>query len=102
MKDIRKRLLRPVGDIEALFRQDPIQMLRGLRYVGLYGFDLTKDLSESIADCADELLKADKEAILYEFSLTINGNHAGKYLKMLRGLGLLPGIVGLEGMTRDT
>ena len=102
MKDIRKRLLRPVGDIEALFRQDPIQMLRGLRYVGLYGFDLTKDLSESIADCADELLKADKEAILYEFSLAINGNHAGKYLKMLRGLGLLPGIVGLEGMTRDS
>ena len=101
MKDIRKHLLRPVGDIEALFRRDPVQMLRGLRYVGLYGFDLTKELSETIADCADELLKGDKEAILYEFSLAINGSHAGKYLKMLRGLGLLPGIVGLEGMTSD-
>ena len=101
MKDIRKHLLRPVGDIREVFRRDPVQMLRGLRYVGMYGFDLTKDLSEAIADCAEELLKADKEMILYEFSLAINGNYAGKYLKMLRGLGLLPGIVGPEGMVKD-
>ncbi len=101
LSDIRKRLLRPVGSIEEVFRQDPIQMLRGLRYVGLYGFDLTKELSEQIQACSDSLLQADKEEILYEFSLAINGNHAGKYLKMLRGLDLLPGIVGPEGMTTD-
>lgn len=101
LADIRKHLLRPVGDIRKVFREDPIQMLRGLRYVGLYGFDLTKELSEDIAACAGELLKADKETILYEFSLAINGDHAGKYLKMLSGLGLLPGIVGPEGMVHD-
>ncbi|MBQ6371188.1 MAG: CCA tRNA nucleotidyltransferase [Firmicutes bacterium] len=101
MKDIHKHLLRPVGDSREVFHRDPIQMLRGLRYVGLYGFDLSKDLSEAIADSAEELLRADKEAILYEFSLAINGNYAGKYLKMLRGLGLLPAIVGPEGMMHD-
>ena len=101
LKDIRKHLLRETGDIRQVFRRDPIQMLRGLRYVGLYGFDLTKELSEAIRDCAGELLRADKEAILYELSLAINGDHAGKYLKMLRGLDLLPAIVGPEGMVHD-
>ncbi|MBQ9016189.1 MAG: CCA tRNA nucleotidyltransferase [Firmicutes bacterium] len=101
LKDIRKSLLRPTCDIREVFRRDPIQILRGLRYVGLYGFDLTKDLSEAMTDCADELLQADKEQILYEFSLAINGNHAGKYLKMIRGLNLLPAIVGPEGMVHD-
>lgn len=101
LKDIRKRLLRPVGDIEEVFRRQPIQMLRALRYVGLYGFDLTKDLSESIAKCAKELSWADKEEILYEFSTSINGNYGGKFLKMLKGLGLLPGIVGPEGQSSD-
>ena len=101
LKDIRKSLLRAAGDIREVFRKDPIQMLRGLRYVGLYGFDLTKELSEDIAGCADLLQEADKEQILYEFSLAINGNHAGKYLKMLQGLGLLPAIVGPEGMVHD-
>ena len=101
LKDIRKRLLRPVGDIYELFQREPIQMLRGLRYVGLYGFDLTKELSEAVASCAEELKKADREEILYEFQVAINGNHAGKYLKMLRGLELLPAIVGDEGMVHD-
>lgn len=101
LADIRKKLLRPSGDIEKTFQEKPIRMLRALRYVGLYGFDLTKELSEIITRNADGLRWADKEEILYEFSLIINGNHAGKFLKMLRGLGLLPGIVGQEGMVSD-
>ena len=101
LKDIRKRLLRGTKDMNAVFHKDPVLMMRALRYVGLYGFDLTKELSEEITACADELLKADREQILYEFSLAINGSHAGKFLKMLRGLGLLPGIVGPEGMVSD-
>ena len=101
LKDIRKRLLRGTKDMEAAFRKDPLLMLRALRYVGLYGFDLTKELSEQIAACAGELLQADREMILYEFSLAINGKHAGKFLKMLQGLGLLPAIVGPEGIVSD-
>ena len=101
LKDIKKRLLRSSGDIEDRFRRDPIRIMRALRYVGLYGFDLTKELSESIARCAGELTKADKSEILYEFSLSINGNHGGKFLKMLKGLGLLPAIVGPEGQSSD-
>ncbi|MDO5491946.1 MAG: hypothetical protein Q4F96_06105, partial [Bacillota bacterium] len=101
LTDIRKKLLRPSGDIEKTFQEKPIKMLRALRYVGLYGFDLTKELSEIIIRNADGLRWADKEEILYEFSLIINGSHAGKFLKMLRGLGLLSGIVGQEGMVSD-
>ena len=101
MADIRKKLLRPAGDVEERFRKSPIKILRALRYVGLYGFDLTRELSEIIARNADLLKQADKEEVLYEFALIINGNHAGKFLKMLKGLGLLPGIIGDEGQAGD-
>ncbi len=102
MNDIRRKLLRPAAeDIEERFKESPIKMLRALRYVGLYGFDLTKGLSEIIARNADRLKWADKEEILYEFSLIINGDHAGKFLKMLKGLGMLPGIIGEEGPSSD-
>lgn len=99
--DIRKKLLRPAGDIENAFRRNPVKMLRALRYVGLYGFDLTKDLSEIIAKNADLLQAADKEEILFEFSTAINGEHAGKFLKMLKGLGLITAIIGKEGPSSD-
>ncbi len=92
--DIRKKIVRAAGDIDAVFKKSPIKIFRALRYVGLYGFDLTKDLSERIAANAGELKKADREEILFEFSTIINGNHAGKFLKMLKGLGLIPAIIG--------
>lgn len=101
LNDIRKKLLRPAGDIEEAFQKSPIKMLRALRYVGLYGFDLTKELSQIIARNAEGLRWADKEEVLYEFSLIINGNYAGKFLKMLRGLGLLPGIIGPDSQTSN-
>lgn len=93
-EDIRKKLLRPAGDIDAAFRKEPVKMFKAIRYVALYGFDLHKGLSESIAQSAALLQQADKEDILYEFTLIINGKHAGKALKMIAGLGLLPYLVG--------
>ena len=101
ISDIKKKLLRPVGDIDAAFKKDPIKIMHALRYVGLYGFDLTKDLSQVIAANAQELKKADKEEILFEFSQTINGDHGGKFLKMLKGLGLITAIIGDEGPSSD-
>lgn len=101
LKDIRKKLVRPSGDFDAAIKKNPIKIMHALRYVGLYGFDLTKELSEIIAANAAELKKADKEELLYEFSQTINGDHAGKFLKMLKGLGLITAIVGDEGPSSD-
>ena len=101
MEDIKKKLVRPTGDIDAVFKKDPIKIMRALRYVGLYGFDLTKELSQIIAANASELKKADKEDILFEFSLSINGDHGGKFLKMIKGLGLLTAIIGDDGPSSD-
>ena len=101
LSDIRRRLLQPVGDANEKFKAKPILMLKALRYVGLYGFDISRDMYNAIRRNAGRLKGADKEEILYEFATAINGDYAGKYLKMLKGLGLLPLLVGEEGMVSD-
>ena len=101
LSDIRRRLLQPVGDANEKFKAKPILMLKALRYVGLYGFDISRDMYNAIRRNAGRLKGADKEGILYEFATAINGDYAGKYLKMLKGLGLLPLLVGEEGMVSD-
>ena len=101
LSDIKRRLLQPVGDANDKFRNKPILMLKALRYVGLYGFDLSRDMYNAIKANGDRLQFADKDEILYEFSMAINGDHAGKYLKMIKGLDLLVQLVGPEGLTRD-
>lgn len=92
--DIKQLILKPVGDIDAAFQKTPEKLLKAIRYVALYNFDLNKSLSESIARNAALLQKADRDEILYEFTSIISGKHAGKALKMIAGLGLLPGIIG--------
>ena len=101
LSDIRRKLLQPVGDANEKFKAKPILMLKALRYVGLYGFDISRDMYNAIRRNAGRLKGADKEEILYEFATAINGDYAGKYLKMLKGLGLLPLLVGEEGMVSD-
>lgn len=92
--DIKNSILKPTGDIAAAFQNAPEKLLKAIRYVALYDFDLHKSVSDAIAAHAALLQNADKDEILYEFTLIINGNYAGKALKMIAGLGLLPGIIG--------
>ncbi len=96
-EDIRKKILKPVSDnIGAVFAKAPIKMLKAISYVALYGFDLSKTISEAIMDNAVLLQKADKEDILEYFTIIIDGDHAGKALQMLAGLNLIQAITGPE------
>jgi len=96
-KDMKQKLLKPVGDIRAKIRKNPELAWKVLRYVGLYGFDLNRDIFEAIQSNRELCVIADKEIILNEFMTAITGNHAGKFLKMLKGLGLLEAVIGPEG-----
>lgn len=92
--DIKAMLIRPTDSAEGIYQKNPTRILKPIRYVSLYGFDLNKEMSELIIKNAGNLVSADKEEILDEFRQIVSGPHAGKALKMLAGLGLLPAIVG--------
>ncbi len=84
-EDIRKRLLKPVGDIGARMKKNPALIFKALRYVGLYGFDFSKELYDVTMANADRAQFADKEEILYEFILAISAPMRVNSLKCLRG-----------------
>ena len=45
------------------------------------------------------VLQADKEEILYEYTQIIGGEYAGKALKMMADLGMLPGVLGEKAVS---
>lgn len=100
-RDIKNKLLKPTGDIEEIFRKSPAKMMKALKYVALYGFDLDREIYAAMNDRADLLKKAPKEELLYDFTEAINGNSAGKMLKMIKGMNLLPAIIGDEGRSSE-
>ena len=96
-KDMKQKLLKPVGDFKAKIKKQPEVAWKVLRYVGLYGFDLNREIFEAIQANRELVTIVDKEIILSEFTTAITGSHAGKFLKMLKGLGLLEAVIGPDG-----
>ncbi|MGX8773650.1 MAG: hypothetical protein ACSW8G_01185 [Bacillota bacterium] len=96
-KDMKQKLLKPMGDFSAKLKKQPELAWKVLRYVGLYGFDLNREIYEGIQSNRELVTIADKDMVLNEFTTAITGNYAGKFLKMLNGLGLLEAVIGPEG-----
>ena len=96
-KDMRQKLLKPVGDIKEKMKKQPELAWKVLRYVGLYGFDLNRDIYDAIQQNKERISIVDKEIILSEFTTAITGDHAGKFLSMLKGLDLLEAVIGPKG-----
>ncbi|MDO4177219.1 MAG: hypothetical protein Q4D99_07125 [Bacillota bacterium] len=96
-KDMKQKLLKPVGDFGKKVSKQPELIWKALRYVGLYGFDLNREIYDTIQKNKERASIVDKEIILNEFTTAMIGNYAGKFLKMLEGLGLTEAIIGPEG-----
>lgn len=93
-EDIQAKLLKPVPHTEESYRKNPAKMLKAIKYVSIYNFDFHKSLADIIARNSGLLLQGDKDDILYEYTQIIGGKNAGKALKMMADLGLLPGVLG--------
>lgn len=97
-EDIKKKLVRAVGDANVKFQKEPICMLKAIRLSAELGFDLHKGTYEAIVNNVALLKTLGVDAIREEFVRIIAGSHAGKGIKMLVACGALPYIIGEEAM----
>lgn len=65
LADIERRTLRLIGDPEQRYREDPVRMLRALRFKAKLGFTLENNTSQGIRHCA-ELLENVAAARLFD------------------------------------
>ena len=86
--DACERRLRVIGRAAERYREDPVRMLRAVRFAGKLGFDIDKDTSAAIHELAP-LLEDMPPARLYEevFKLFMAGAARANY-ELLRRYGL--------------
>ncbi|QXC57071.1 polynucleotide adenylyltransferase PcnB [Vibrio mimicus] len=68
MEDLEDRLVRLIGDPETRYREDPVRMLRAVRFAVKLDFDIEEDTAEPIEHLAP-MLRDIPAARLYEESL---------------------------------
>lgn len=103
IKDLKKRVLRTVGDPKERFEEDALRILRALRFSAEYGFSIEKSTSEEIFRQKDSLLLLSAERIWKEFSRLICGPFCApilrKYFDVFKVI--LPEIAPMQGFEQN-
>jgi len=88
-EDLQKRLLRLIGDPEQRYREDPVRLLRAVRFAAKLGFDIEPE-TEAPLFSFGHLLEDIPPARLFDESLKLFlSGHAVSTFKLLRHYGLL-------------
>ena len=82
-KDIKAGRIRPIGKAKVRFKEDPIRILRGIRFVSELKFDLVKGVSNAMRACAKLLGYVEIGDICAELKKIVNGEDAKKAIKLL-------------------
>ncbi|RQW63830.1 polynucleotide adenylyltransferase PcnB [Vibrio viridaestus] len=88
IEDLEDRLIRFIGDPETRYKEDPVRMLRAVRFAVKLDFDIEEDTAEPIERLAP-LLRDIPAARLYEESLKmLQSGHGLETYHLMRQYGL--------------
>ena len=88
MQDLKEGRLRLIGDPEQRFREDPVRMLRAIRFAARLGFEIDAAASAAIPRNAERLLEVSSSRLYEELVKLLLGGAAVRACAMLRGCGL--------------
>ena len=87
--DLQKKYLRTIGQPYLRFKQDPVRMLRLLKFQARFGFEIDKDAHISLLECRHEILKSSPSRVLEELLRMLESGSSKAFFKLLAEHGLL-------------
>lgn len=92
-KDIKKQIIRAVGNPEERFEEDALRILRAIRIASELGFTIEEKTEGAMRKTASVLNKISKERIRDEFNRIIMSSRPMEGIEMARNIGILEYIV---------
>ena len=89
VNDLRARLIRTIGDPELRMREDPVRMLRAVRFAAKLGFEIEATTLAAIEQHRCDLLKSSMPRVVEETFRTVGQTGAARALVLMEKLGLL-------------
>lgn len=88
LRDLRERRLRMIGDARERYHQDPVRMLRAVRFAAKLGFTMESETEAPIRELANLLESAAPPRLFDELLKLLCGGHAAETFRLLRAYDL--------------
>jgi len=99
--DIRAKRLRMIGEPAQRYREDPVRMLRAVRFAAKLGFTIDKAARKPILELADLLSNVPSARLFDEMLKLLLSGHSVECLRQLRTEGLHHGLLPLLDVVLD-
>lgn len=88
-EDIHKHLLRTIGEPTIRFKQDPVRMIRLLKFQSRFNFHVDPQTSSALKKCIHEIVKSSPARILEEILRMLESGSSSPFFRLMTSSGLL-------------
>jgi poly(A) polymerase len=89
LDDVRRRYLRMIGDPEIRLREDPVRILRAIRFAAKAQLRLDPELGEAMRRHAEEIARCASARVLEETLKLLRIGHAAETVRLMDEFGVL-------------
>ncbi|MCF7847838.1 MAG: polynucleotide adenylyltransferase PcnB [Kiritimatiellales bacterium] len=89
LEDLKKKIIRVIGDPDQRFAEDPVRMIRAARFAGTLGFEIEQKAYEAISRNRDKLELASQSRMYEEVQKLFFCGHAEQVFQCLEKTDLL-------------
>ncbi len=88
-EDAKKCLLRTIGNPFVRFKQDPVRMIRLLKFRARFGVGIEATALDALFECRSEILKSSKARVLEELLRMLESGSSKPFIQLLQEHGFL-------------
>ena len=88
LADLNAGIIRTIGDPEVRFQEDPVRMLRAVRFAGQLGFTMAKETRKALVASAATIVRASPPRLYDEMIKILLSGEGAKCCDLLRQTGL--------------
>jgi poly(A) polymerase len=87
--DLEKRVLRTIGQADMRFAQDPVRMIRLIKFCARFDFHIDESTFKALLSCKNEIIKSSSARILEELLRMLESGAAKTFFHLLHEYGIL-------------
>ncbi|MFY7842595.1 MAG: polynucleotide adenylyltransferase PcnB [Rhabdochlamydiaceae bacterium] len=88
-QDIKQKILQTIGNPFNRFKQDPVRMIRLIKFQSRFGLSIEEQTLEALIECKEEIIKSSSTRILEELLKMLESQASHLFFKNMARYGLL-------------